>query len=256
MAAERIKTTNCILKLSIDKIDDFCQKIDDLTKINDKISLKFESDKMLMFSYKGQDDFVHAFKSHTVNIDEYFLTCKKGDDFEFIINNGKKFQKTIKQFTNYREDISIKIIYNEDGYGDKIMIKNDKLKFENNGGLPLINQNIEVSKIEELMDIENSLFSFKLKEIDFKQVKTLSMFDKDEEIYFLSVKEKKVYIGQKTWHLELDEVDYENVSISFMRNYFNTMVFNEDFNNIYVFNGYIVTLGKNSNLLLSLEANY
>lgn len=86
-------------KFKDDKIQEFINKLEDLTKIEDTIKLKIDKDNILMYSILGGNVML-AFKNFLLNTSDFFIF----EDFEFtidvIIANSKKFVKNLNFLTN------------------------------------------------------------------------------------------------------------------------------------------------------------
>lgn len=253
MANKRITTNNFIFTIPSEKLKKFTNWIDDLTKIDDKIMLNINDDKILLYSIVGKENVI-AFKSHILNLKEYFIFKEKPDEIKFIISDAKKFFKTLNHFKEFDEDVKVKLSYNEDGYGEKILAKNSKLKLETLGGLPAsFSQNISIEQINKNMDVDKSNFYFRLSKVDFEKVKKLGSIDNSNEYYSLIVKDNKVIMGEKGWTLEVDQIESENEHVAFLKKYFNTIkTENEEFN-VYVFPNFILVLDGDTNLMISTE---
>jgi hypothetical protein len=251
MATKRITTKNFIFSISEDNIKDFCSKIDDLTKIDNEVIITVDSNNTLMYTLAGKGK-INAFKSHIMESDYLNGSEKLEDKIMFFISDGKKFYKTINHFNDFEEPIKSKIVYNEDNIGEKILIKNSKLKFEVMGAFSNITS-INVDDVEKNMDIDKSNFHFTLKKDDFNRIKKMSQIDKENEVYNLVVKDNKVIIGEKTWTLEIDEIDSPNDMLTFPKKYFNTIKIEDDDINVYVFDHFILVMNSTTNLMISTE---
>jgi len=247
------KTEDFKFIMSVEQLKDFIKKLDDLTDINEKVIMKFDSNNLLIFTTEGKEKDIHAFKSHILSLKDDFVTCDEPKDtIKFIINDGKKLLKNLDIYLTFTDHIHFKMVYNEDGFGEKLMMKNDKLKLDVQGSLSMA-FDINIEQIKSTMDIEKSIYSFDMTEDDFLKVKKMSTVEKDNDVYKLLVKDNKVYIGENRWNLLVGEVSHQNTHISFPKKYFNTIVFEEKSAKLYIFETFILFLGKESNLMITIE---
>jgi hypothetical protein len=252
MATKRIVTQNLVFTINNSNIKDFANKIDDITRIDNQVIMTISKENILIYTVAGESK-INAFKSHIIKTDQYFEGIKElEDEVKFIISDAKKFYKTISHFKDFEDDVKCKIVYNEDGMGEKILLKNSKLKLEVYGTLGKF-QKVSLEDIEKNMDIEKANFNFKMLDVDFDKIKKLSQIDKENEYYNIIIKENKVIIGEKSWTLELDEIEAPNDTLSFPKKYFNTIKMDNEKINIYVYNNFILIMNDDTNLMITTE---
>lgn len=254
MATKRITAKNFIFALENEKFKEFVDKVEDLTKISEKMMFQIQGDKILLYTIAGGRN-IHAFKSHIFDLEEF--TKKEAEDLKFIFSDAKKVVKTLSQFKEYDDDVKGKIVYNEDGFGEKLLMKNEKLKLEVGGGLPVtFQQTVKLEDLEKNLNIDDANFRFTLKKEDFTKIKKLGTIDNENEFYSLIVKNNKVIFGESSWTLEVDELESQNEQVSFQKKYFNTIQYkNEDDVKIYVFSNKVLINGNYTNLMISTELN-
>ena len=239
--------------MSVEQLKNLINKLDDLTDIDEKVIMKFDTDNLLIFTTVSKEKDIHAFKSHILSLKDDFVECEElKSEVKFIVKDGKKLLKNLDIYLTFNDHIHFKMMYNEDGFVEKLMMKNDKLKLDVVGSLSQI-FDINIEMIKSTMDIKKSIYSFDLTEEDFIKIKKMSTVEKDNDIYKLMVKDNKVYIGENRWNLLVSDVEQENTHISFPKKYFNTIVFEEKISKIYVFETFILYLGKESNLMITIE---
>jgi len=258
--AKRIVTKNNVFKMNVnEQLPLFLKMIQDLTQIDDRILFKFNNDKLLIYSMVGQDTNIHAFKSHIIDMCEIFSLVKNEfeTDIKYTVKNAKKFFKSIQGLINYKEDIDLKLVYNEDNFGEKLMIKNSIYKREFAGDDPTVfKKDINIEAINDAMDTDLSSFSFKLTKDKYDHIKKESGIDTENEIYFLNVRDGAVSLGENSWELKVDEgVETIDSTISFPKKYFNSINFDKDIDEltIWVFDMFILVIGENTNLMISIE---
>lgn len=252
---DKKNTLDIVFELNKDQLKLLINKIEDLTDINEKILLKFDPENLLIYTFDGIEKDIHAFKSYIFSNKEFFSDINPVENIiKFILLDGKKITKTLDIFQTFDENITFKLIYNEDGYGEKLMVKNSKLKLDIIGGLSnTFKQDISLEQIKDIMDPTKSNFYIKLLESDFVKIKKMSSIEKDNDIYYLKIKDKQVFLGETRWNLLIGETDYINDQIKFPKKYFNTINFDEDSITLYIFETFLLVLGKESNLMITVE---
>lgn len=254
--AEKVTTYNFIFSLLPENLKKFTSNVEELTRIDEKMMMSFEENEVLMYSIAG-DSSINAFKSHLFTIDDYFEYKNEiGTNVDFIFKDAKKAFKVLQHFKEFDEEVKIKMVYNEDGYGEKLLIKNSRLKLEVHGGLPAVfPQKVTISQLREKLDTSKSKFSFNINKQDFEKIKKLSSIDKDNEFYSITLKDNKVLIGENSWTLEVDEIESQNEQISFLKKYFNTIKLENDEENIklYVFPNFVLIETQKFRLMISTE---
>ena len=249
------------LKLALSGLSRLLDYFKDLTRIDDKIFLKIDKKTVLIYSMVGDHNQVHAFKSHTADFNSLFEGKYIDTPLTMIIGStnkdkkgegAKKIARNLSVFNEINENLEFKIQYNEDCYIERLTIKNKKLKIDIPGGDPN-KLDINVDDIKEYMNVDNSLFKFTLKKDDFERIKKMSTIDLVNDIIYLNIKEKQLSLSEMKWELNVDEVDYEDTSISFPKKYFNSITYNSDTKTIYIFETFILVLDDQSNLMISIE---
>jgi len=250
------------IKLTSDNLSIFLSKVKDLVKIDPRLVLKIDKDNILMFSFVG-DTFknIHAFKNYIFKTDELFDIKEKDESNDysliFIIKDGKRFNRTLENFIDYGENINCKIVYNEESYVNFMTFDNKKLNIKIIGGDPIsIGKEISIDDINYLMDTDNSFFNFNISKNDFEKIKKMSMIDKQlKDVLNIHVKDKKVYVAETKWHLNVfDKIEYENVTITFPKDYFISMNPSSDIQT-FVFEGFVLFKYDDYNLMVVLETN-
>ena len=249
-------STNIHFKLTSVQLQDLLVKIKDLVKIDSRLVMKINNENILLFSFVG-DSFknIHAFKNYIFSTPT-IMTIKEEltDSLVFIIKDGKKFYRVMENFLDYNVDISGKISYDEDNYVNFISFDNKKIDTKIIGGDPItIGKEINIEDIDYLMNIENSLFAFPIDNMDFEKIRKLSLtFKQPKDVVYVNIKDKEVLIGESLWHLKLCDIELENVTISFPKEYFISMN-PKDAILCYVFEGFILFKYDDYNLMIVLE---
>lgn len=260
--AKRIKTSIVTYKINKESLSDFISKSLDLTKIlskeeDNKIVMKVNMKNVLLYSSVGQGNDIHSFKSYSYNTEEFFSNKKDlENDLVMIIGSAKKFARNIKIFLDFDDnDIDFKLTYNEDNYVEKLLIRNSKLNLDIAGSDPrALKFDMDIELIKEAMNPDNSLYNFNLTKEDFTRIKKMGLVEIDNDILYLTIKEKKITIGETKWQLDLGEIEEDDSTISFPKRYFNSINFTTETEmKVYVFDSFLMILGDNTNLLVSTE---
>jgi hypothetical protein len=254
MSAKRIQPKNLIFSISNENIKDLTSKIDDLTKVDQKVILDMNEENTLFYSLAGGTN-VNAFKSHVFESSDYFEgKISLEEPLKFIFTDAKKFHKVLSHFKDFDEEVKVKIVYNDDFFGERILLKNSKLKLEVAGALPhTLGQSVTLEQIQANMDVEKSNFSFKLNSKDFDKIKKLSQINKENEYYELIVRNNTVIIGESDWTLDVDEIESPNDKLSFPKKFFNTIKIAEDDIEVFCFNHFILVITEDTNLMITTE---
>ena len=123
---------NSSLKFILKKegFDSFVSLLEDLSKIDDLIKIKISSDKTFLYSMKGKDNIILAFKNYYIDTDKFFDRLDLEKDIDIIIPNSSRFVKNLK-FIDKNEPIeSTLVVKSSDDTLEtrSIELKNKKLK--------------------------------------------------------------------------------------------------------------------------------
>lgn len=262
-----INRNTIIFTMSHEQMKKFLKKIKDLTAIDSRIMVKIDPTTVLLFSFVG-DSFknIHAFKNYIFPIDQ-IMTVKDDikESYILMIKDGKRLFKMLEGFLILEQDVNCKMLVDDENYINNIFfsqIRNieNKGKFEQNviGSDPIaIGKEIGIDDINYLMDINNSDFNFIVSKSDFAQIKKTSLiYNEPKSVLYINVYNKMLSIGETLWHLDIAEVDSEDIILSFPKAYFNTINPTE-YINIYVFNNdnFILCKYDDYNLMILLETS-
>ena len=241
--------------MSIEQMDFFLDKVHDLLSIDNEILLKINKDKTLLYSIVGEKMSVNAFKSFIYNTNELFTFDDELEkEIRFIITKGSKFENVLKNYMDYDENIKCEFFMNDDTYADNFKLSNSKLNLNIGGGdIRGMNTTIDIEKINSTLNKDNIDFQFILDKNSYAKIKKIGAIDNENDILYLHIKDNKISIGEGGWDLKIDEVEHEDLSISFPKKYFKSITFTEDTINIYVFDTFLLVDNKNTNLLIALE---
>jgi len=241
--------------MSLTQLTFFLEKVHDLLSIDNEILLKINNNNILLYSIVGEKMNVNAFKSFIFNTNEIFTFNEPLEkEIRFIINNGSKFESTLKNYSDFNESINCEFFMNDDTYADNFKLKNSKLRLSVNGGdVRGMNTTIDIEKINKTLNKDNIDFKFMLDKNSYAKIKKIATIDGENDILSLNINDNNLTIGEGSWDLKICEIEHDDLSISFPKKYFKSISFTEDEINVYVFDTFLLIDNKNTNLLIALE---
>lgn len=241
--------------MSLSQLTFFLDKIHDLLSIDNEILLKINNDNILLYSIVGEKMNVNAFKSFVFKTNEVFsFSDELPKEVRFIITNGTKYESTLRNYLDYKEDINCEFFMNDDTYADNFKLKNSKLKLSVNGGdLRAMNTTIDIEKINKTLNKDNIDFKFVLDKNSYTKIKKIASVDTENDILTLNIIDKDLTIGEGSWDLKICEIEHDDLSITFPKKYFKSITFTEDEINVYVFDTFLLIDNKSTTLLIALE---
>jgi len=256
--ADKIK-----FKINNDKFSDLIDKLDDLTKIDDTIKMKIDSENILIYSMLSSGQTMLAFKNYLINTKDYIDFSDDVEySFDLIIANAKKFVKNLN-FINGSEKITLEISYKESADDDNIMnarslqIVGGKLKVNWIAGEHYEMRDINKSALKQRLDLKFRKWSFGISKSEFSDVKKLSSINGDR-IINISVNSGKVFLSEKAaWELELESFDDDrNASLMLNKKFLSCINENVDKIEFNIFENFMLVKDDNSNLMLSFEQDF
>ena len=249
--------------MSLEQLSNFVENIKDLTKLDNTIIMNFSNTEVLLFSIVGKNlDNVHAFKSHTVHIEDFFTVNKNSleKDIRYILSDGKRFVTSMLVFYKYMksqnilDDVEFKLYFNEE-FCERLLIKNSKSKEETPGGKPNIHTHwLNPEDIEDVMDTEMADYSFNLHKNDFAYIKTKTTIEKDNDFICLNIDNNKLSIGENRWDHNICDIEHDDTTITFPKKYFKCINYDKDEEmKIYVTDTMLLIIGGKTNLLITIE---
>lgn len=241
--------------VSLEQLNFFLDKIHDLLSIDDEILMKIGKENTLLYSIVGEKMNVNAFKSFIFKTEEIFsFETDILKEIRFIITNGKKFESTLKNYLDYKEDIKCEFYMNDDVYADNLKLRNKILKLSINGGdIRGMNTTIDIEKINKTLNKDNIDFKFTLDKASYDKIKKIGSIDNDNDILTLNIVENNLTIGENSWDIKICEIEHEDLSITFPKKYFKSITFTDDNIEIFVFDTFILVDNLNTSLLIALE---
>ena len=245
--------------MSTGQLDFFLDKIIDLVSIDKEVLLKVDNKNLLIYSLVGERKSVNAFKSYIFKTEEVLTFT---DDFpdgqvlKYIIQDGKRFEVTLRNFLDFEQDIQCEMFMNSAVQADSWSLKNSDLKLSLIGGDPSgLNTDIDAEKIKDTVDINNIDFKFQLQKSLFANIKKMSKIETQEnDILYLNILNNTLSIGETGWDLKICSIEHEDMSITFPKRFFNSINFtSEPQITIYVFDTFLFVDNQNTSLLIALE---
>lgn len=242
--------------MSNEQLKIFLDKIKDLVSINDTIQMKIDNEHVMIYSLVGEKKNINAFKSFIIKTPEIFkLKVPLESPIKYIVPSGKKFDRSIRNFIDFEEDIQCEFFMDDDEFVNNLSLKNSRLRLNYTGGDFLaLNFNYTVEQLKSTMNTADADFKFTLDKLNFTRIKKWSMIDLNNDIYHLTIKDKVLTIGEEKWDLNICKVDFDDLTITFPKKYFNAINFpDKDEVEIFVFDSKILIDNEKTSLLIALE---
>ena len=242
-------------------LTDFISKIDDLSKIDDTIKLKIDSQDILMYSMLGGNVLL-AFKNFLVKTSDYLDNTDFDYKIDLIIPNAKKFVKNLN-FIKDQSSVTLDISYKESPDDDDLFlsrsfqITSGKFKVNWLAGEHYEMRDIDKNSLTTRLDLKNKKWSFSIKNEDFLDIKKLSSIN-SERVISISVVNGNVVVSEKSaWELEIDDLDDDRSASLILNKRFlgciNDKLTSVDF---HIFDTFMLVKDSDSNLMLSFEQDF
>ena len=265
--AKKINSGSIIYKISLDNLEVLLEKIRDLIKLDNRVLFKIDNDNLFIYSMVGEKLNVHAFKGYILSMKDIFFVKSTVDSvLKFSISDAKRFLTSMLVFVKYMrsqsilDEVDFRLTYNEDSFCESLQIKNKKSKEEIAcGDISAFNSNIDIEQVNELMDVDKAMYSFKIKKEDFDYIKAKTNIEKDNDVIYLNNKKGDISFGESKWeHNVMQIVSDIDSTVCFPKKYFKCINYEKsDEQTLYVFEnetrGYIMVVSENTNLLISTE---
>ena len=248
------------LTFNSDKISEFIDRLEDLTKIEDTIKLKIDSDNILMYSILGGNVML-AFKNFLLKTDDFFKFNEFDYTLDVILANSKKFVKNL-QFLKSSEKVTIEFTYKESNDDDNIMnarsiqVVGGKLKVNWLAGEHYELRDINKVSLKSNLDIKKRKWSFKISKSDFSDVKKLSNINSDRIINITIDSGRVVFSEKSAWELEIDSIENDRDSNLMLNKRFLSCISDDKEVEFSIFDNFMLVQEENSNLMLSFEQDF
>lgn len=248
-----------LLTFNKDNFGDFVSKLKDLTNIEDIIKIKINKDNILMYSTLSNDVSVLALKSYLLKTSDYINDFNSEDNFDYVIISATKIVKNLS-FLNTNIPVKLEIIYKDEGVVMHVrsgQFSNGKLKISCIGAEQFKIRDITSTALESRLNPENSIWRFSVNRQDFSDIKKLASINSEDRIMEISINNKRVTMSENSkWEIEIDNVDYEDVGITFIKKYLSNINDSKEDIIFDVFETFILVKDENSNLMLSFETSF
>ena len=258
------KTKELAFSISKEKLHKLIDTLKDLSKLDDKVLIKFDPKNTLIYSLVGEGQSVNAFKSFVFKTDELFDIDEFDRTIMFIGKSAKGIARSLKIMSDFELDTYKGIIYydelGDELFSDRIYFRSgNKLRQSFNGDDPRsMNTKISVDKIKEFIKLEDADFTFDLAASDFDKIKKLATPDAEMNIFYMNTYEKDgenfVSIGECVWELTVAATEYAHPrTLAFPKKYFKTIGMVDGNAKIHVFDTSLMVSTPESDLLISIE---
>ena len=254
MANQKVK-----FSINVDKFPDLLSKIEDLTRIDDVVKFKIDSDNIFIYSLVG-DSAILAFKNYVLNTSDYFRFADSlSITLEIIITSSKKFVRSLSFLKG--DKISAEISYKESDEGDighcrGLMFSDGKLKIKLEPGESSVVRDITKTQLDTRLSLKNRKWAFSLDKEEFSDVKRLSSINSDGKVLHLDLTDNKVVLSElNTWELEVSNSEYKNSSLVFNKTFLSS-INDSDVIEFNVFETFILIKDDISNLMISFETSF
>lgn len=255
---------------SSEQLVTFLEKLTDLTAIDDYIVCKIDNTNFLMYSVATDAETkntntILAFKSFTFDTDT--IITKKSEipqQVIYILKDAKKTIRTLKNFADYNEPVSVVITYdviNDLNFGDMMKLKASKLKLNFGGGSPR-DSNIKISlkSIKDKSTPETLEFKFNITKEDFDKARKMSLIETENEIIYFTVQNNELSIAENRWALKLQDLVYKNylgeesdINISIKKKYFKSATCDKNGLDVEVYRTHLIINNDKSSLMISRQ---
>ncbi len=250
-------------KVESSRFSNFIEKLDDLTKIDDTIKMKIDSENILIYSMLSSGQTMLAFKNYLLNTREYL---DYGDELEYsfdiIIASAKKFVKNLN-FIKDSDKITFEVSYKESPDDDSLMnarsiqIVGGRLKVNWIAGEHYEMRDINKTALKQRLDLKFRKWFFNIDKSDFSDVKKLSSINSDR-IINISIVDGKVVLSEKaSWELEMGSLDDDrSASLMLNKKFLSCINDNMDSIEFSIFENFMLIKDDHSNLMLSFEQDF
>jgi len=244
-----------------DKIQDFIDKLSDLTSIDDTIKLKIDNKKVLMYSMLGGNVML-AFKNYLINTNDYFeIKDELEYSYDVIIANCNKFVKNL-EFLKTQPKITMSLSCKESQDDETVMnarsiqVVGGKLKVNWLAAERYEMRDINKDVLSERLNLKNRKWSFIINREDFSDVRKLSNINSDKVININVVDGMVTFSEKAAWELEIGETEKKSASLIFNKRFFKCIDADRDHIEFSMFENFMLIKDNQSNLMLSYEQDF
>jgi hypothetical protein len=239
-------------KLNVNNLKNLIDILKDLSRIDQVVKMKIDSEEVLFYSRKGVGHNIHAFKSFILPIDK-FLECH-GDahELDFIITNCKSFISNLSIFLK-KDEINCKLKYNEGQItADTLTLNDGALKLNFISGDYREIKDISKYDIRTKMDVSLANFSFDLEFSKLEEIQKLSKLN-NSEVTNIVVNDGKIIFSEPRWKYGITVLDnVEDRTYTFQSKYLKSITNKKDVV-VYVFDQFLLLSENDITLMIGFE---
>jgi hypothetical protein len=241
-----------------EKLSDFLSKLEELTKIEDVIKVKIDSQNILMYSILGGNVML-AFKNFLVKTDDYFTDSNLDFTLDLVLASSKKLVKNLNFLVDSKK-VTFEINYKDTGESTmsarSIQITDGKFKFNWLAGENYEMRDITKEALKNNLNIKNRRWSFQISKSDFADVKKLSNIN-SEKIINIAIDNGKVVLSERaSWELEVQSIEAERNANLMLNKKFLSCINESSDVEFSIFDSFMLISEENSNLMLSFEQSF
>lgn len=255
-----MKTQKLKCKFKNDGFSEFSLLLEDLSKIDDVIKLKISSEKTFMYSMKGKDNVILAFKNYYIDTDTFVENLDLSEDIDIIIPDSKKFVKNLKFIDiNEKIDFTLNVRELSDGGLETrgLEIKNKKLKIKWLTAEQYEIRDIQYQSLMGLLDTNNEKLNFSVERNDFEDIKKLANINGSELIEIESNKGTVTMSEHSSWEIEVDKIsDESKINYNVNKNLLKFINDGSEPVKFHVFPNFLLIRDDVSNVMVSFEQSY
>jgi hypothetical protein len=247
--------------IKTDRFAEFIDRLDDLTKIEDTIKLKIDSENILMYAMLGGNVML-AFKNYLLKTEDFLGFTHFDQTIDVILPNAKKFVKNLnflKESKSPTLEVSWKVSPDDEMIlnARSVQITGGKLKVNWLTGEHYEMRDITKKILAQRLDLKQRRWSFNISKQDFSDIKKLSSIN-SERIINISVISGVVTFAEKAaWEMEVDKLEEQKTTNLMLNKKFLSSINDEgetvEFN---IFDSFMLIKHAESNLMLSFEQDF
>lgn len=215
-------------KFPREEFEKFLKVINELNSIEDTHKIKILNDSILIYSIDGEDETgkINALKVFHIKREKLFSNLNLDSDLNFTLTFAKSF---VKKFTflldSDDENFDCEIEYHDDvNHVNSFEMNNTTLNVRCIAGHDAEIKDFTVEKKKELMNSDNSLYSFELSLEDLNKIKKLAKIDSENDTITFKIENSIASFSQPQWELIVkDDVDSNDMFCCFHKKYLNSI---------------------------------
>lgn len=244
-----------------ERFSEFIDKLEDLSKIEDTIKIKIDTDHILIYSMLGGNVML-AFKNYLLPTKDFLETSSEFEStIDMILPNSKKFVKNLN-FIKESPKVTLEINYKPSADDDNLwnarslQVVGGKLKVNWITGEHYEMRDINKNILKQRLDLKNRKWSFSVSKSDFSDVKKLSNINSDRIINITVLNGSVLFSEKAAWELEIDKLEQERNSNLILNKKFLGCINDDTDVEFNIFDSFMLIKDDSSNLMLSFEQDF